>query len=114
MRQPIQLNIIEAIQARDKGIQTAMDSADSKSKDWSKRAYELLTEFLASRREPFMVEDLRSYAALVDFDLPAHARAWGGVIRSAFFNGLVERVGIQNTISVKSHRTPASVWRKKV
>lgn len=109
----LQLDVFESSRARDEGIERAKAHADEVSKDWSERAGKLLIEFMEHHVGPFMVEELRSYAALVDFDLPAHSRAWGGVIRSAAFKGLVERVGIQNTSSVKSHRTPASVWVKK-
>lgn len=109
----VQLDIISAIEARDAGIAQAIDHANDVSNDWSERAYMVLQDFLNIHVGDFMVEELRSYAALIDFEIPPSSRAWGGIIRKAAFAGLVEKVGVQNTTNVKSHCTPASVWRKK-
>lgn len=109
----VQLNILEAIQEADKGIERAISKADKDDPGWSRRALDLLKEFLRQHVGPFMVEELRSYAAVVDFPLPKNARAWGGVIRSAAFRGIVENCGMEKTSNVKAHRTPANVWQAK-
>jgi hypothetical protein len=107
------LNIPEARAARDAGIMQAKDHADQVNHGWSDKAYEKLKEFLLVTFEPFQAEDVRSYAAIDDdFPLPPSERSWGSVILKAVKAGLIVREGYQNTKSVKSHRTPATLWRK--
>lgn len=108
----VQLDIFAAEQARDKGIETALSNADWKEKDWPKKAFEFLKKFLQNHNGPFMVEEVRSYAALLDFPLPPSARAWGGIITKAAKSGIVERCGYQPTKNVKAHSTPAALWRQ--
>lgn len=106
------LDAIEASQLRDEGIQKAIDHANDVTPDWSKRAYLFLLSFLGTHPGPFMMEEVRSHAALMDFPLPPHARAWGGIIARAAKAGIVERVGIQKVKNIKAHCANAAVWIK--
>lgn len=108
----VQLNIFQSSANRDEGIALAIDHADSNPVKWSDSAYEFLKKFLSNHNGPFMVEEIRSYAALMDFPLPPNARAWGGIIVRAAGDGIVERCGYQQTRNVKAHRTPAALWRQ--
>lgn len=105
----VQLDILTAIEERNKGIQTAVDHAGPV---WSEKAYGVLQNFLISQHGEFMAEDVRSYAAVIDFELPPHARAWGGVIMRANKEGIIKQVGFGKTKNVKAHRTPAAIWRR--
>jgi hypothetical protein len=112
-----QLSILDQIaegeRLRDAGIKTALDHANAVSPDWSERALNLVRDFLKYHRGEFMVEDLRSYAAMQDnFPLPTNARSWGGIIKKAEKEGLVRRLDFSATKNPKAHRTPASVWIK--
>lgn len=64
--------------------------------DWEIDAYMHLTKFvrLAKRkRHSFLAEEVRQYAMEKGLDDSQDARAWGGVIRLANKNGLIEKIG---------------------
>lgn len=109
----VQLNMLQAIQERDKGILKAVTSAENNCKGWADRAYGKLKEFLKITVDPFQAEEIRSYAAIDDeFPLPPHERAWGGVIRKAAFEGLIKKIGIKSTRNPKAHCANSTVWQK--
>jgi hypothetical protein len=74
----IQLDIFRAREERDKGIEKAIVHANEAIPGWSDQAFDLLKKFLSIHHGPFMAEEVRGYAAQIDFPLPPHARAWGG------------------------------------
>ena len=94
-----------------KGMQQAIDHADSVSEKWSERAYQLLIKFLKENKR-FMAEDLRSYAALVDFELPPHPRAWGGVVVRASNNRLIISINTKPVKNPKAHCANANYWER--
>jgi hypothetical protein len=106
-----QMNFFESIEAKNAGIKTATDHAEAVSPGWNQKAYQLFLEFLSEHPGTFMAEDFRAYCALVDFDLPPSARAFGGVIVRARIAGLIEKVGYRNVRNVKAHATPAALWQ---
>lgn len=108
----VQLDIFKALEERDKGIEAALSNADWKDTDWPDKAYEFLKCFLRNHNGPFMVEEVRSYAALLDFPLPPSARSWGGIITRAAREGIVQKAGYGTTKNVKAHGTPAALWRQ--
>lgn len=108
----LQLDILTAIEERDRGIQQAVDHADQVNDNWSGQAYAVLQVFLKEYPGEFMAEDFRSYCAMIDFALPPHARAFGGVIARAAKAGLIKHVRIDKVKNVKAHRANAAVWRK--
>lgn len=99
---------------RDSGMQTAISHADAVSPEWSVRAYSLLQRYLKDYPGEFMAEDFRSFCAQVDFELPPHARAFGGVISRAAKAGLIRKVRIGQVKNVKAHCALASVWIKNI
>lgn len=107
-----QLDIFTARERRNKGILQAVTHADKVNTGWSEKAYGLIKEFLNVHVGPFQTEELRSYAALVDFTLPAHARAWGGPVAKAARAGLIRQIDTKPTKSPKSHCANAAVWIK--
>lgn len=103
----------EARRLKNEGIDRAVTKADNDNPGWSERAYQFfVNKFLLIKNGPFMAEEFRSYCALTDFTLPDNARAFGGVIKRAAANGIIERVGFQNTKNKKAHLTPATLWRQ--
>ena len=93
-----------------KGMQQAIDHADSVSEKWSERAYQLLIKFLKENKR-FMREDFRSYAAEVDFELPPSSRAWGSIISRAAKEYLIIKIGFASVKNPKAHATPAAIWQ---
>ncbi len=106
----MQLDIFLSKQGRDEGIKKAVDHADRVDDDWSDRAYGLLLKFMETHVGPFMAEEFRSYCAMVDFTLPPSARAFGGVIRRASHEGIIEKVGHGQVKNIKAHRCFATIW----
>jgi hypothetical protein len=107
-----QLNIFEAREARDQGINRAVMHADETIPDWSSKAYGLLLQFLSIHVGPFMTEEVRTYAAQIDFPLPPHARAWGGVMLRAVKAGIIQQAGTAKVKNVKAHCANAAIWRQ--
>lgn len=108
----LELDIFKSREARDKGMQTAVDHAEAVIPDWSQKAYGLLQEFLKIHVGEFQAEEVRSHAALVDFPLPPHARAWGGVIARAARSNLIKQIGIRKVRNPKAHCANSAVWIK--
>jgi hypothetical protein len=108
----VQLNIFDSRSARDHGIAKAVDHADQAVPGWSDQAYALLLRFLGTHVGPFMAEEVRSYAAQIDFPLPPHARAWGGVMIRASKSGIITKAGTGKVRNVKAHCANATIWRQ--
>lgn len=112
MKNVVQLDILSSIAERDAGIQTAITHADAVTPDWSSMAYEELKRFLKITPGEFMGENFRSHCAQIDFPLPPHARAFGGIIVKAYKSGLIRRVRFDQVSNKKAHACFASVWIK--
>lgn len=110
MKQPIQLDIEEAIRLRDEGIKTAIDHAEAVEPRWG----DIALDFLRTRpvKGVFQVEQIRKAAEGIIPNAP-DARAWGAVVRRAASMELVEKVGIQSKASTICHRGFASLWQFK-
>jgi hypothetical protein len=110
----VQLNILEAIENRDKGILQALASAETVCTDWADRAYNMLVEWL--RPWPagfcFQIEQFRQIAQIRGLPDPLHNRAFGGIALRARNAGLIKSNGLKPTSSVKSHRANANEWQK--
>lgn len=105
------LNKEEGMRLRDEGIKRAEDHANKVDPDWSKKAYEFfINRFLLYKNGPFMAEEVRSYAAEVDFPLPPSARAWGGVFQKARHEGIIKSMGTKPVRNKKAHRANAALW----
>lgn len=100
-------------QARDAGMQLAIDNATSVRSDWPEQAMNALRVFLAAHPgKTFMTEDLRAYAYdVLAVPYPPHERAWGAIIAKAARHELIVRVGIAPVETASSHMANASVWR---
>jgi hypothetical protein len=110
----VQLNILEAIQAKEAGILQALSSAETVCEDWADKAYNMLVEWLkpwpAGFR--FQIEEFRQIAQIKGLPDPLHNRAFGGIAVRARNAGLIRSLGYKSTMSVKSHRAKANEWEK--
>jgi hypothetical protein len=98
-------------QLRDEGIKKAEDHANSVHPNWSEKAYEFLKRYLKNMGGvEFQAEDVRSFAALVNFPLPDNARAWGGVFNRAIKENLIKKVGIGPVKNKKAHCANANIY----
>jgi hypothetical protein len=101
---------LDLFQARDIGIQKAVDNANDNHNGWSDDAYAFLIRYIQNN-PTFMTEDVRNKSKGIIPDPPSN-RAWGGIIVRAVKNGRIKRIGYQNTKNIKAHGTPASLWIK--
>lgn len=100
-------------QARDAGMQQALDHAQAVHEAWGEQAMAALRVYLAAHPgKEFMTEDVRAYAyEVLSIPQPPHCRAWGSIIAKAARHRLIVRVGIGPVKTVSSHMANASVWR---
>ncbi len=108
----MQLSIFDAAkaeQAKQDGINAAVNHADNVMPEWSDLAYDVLLKFIAQHQGSFLAEDVREWGESMLTDPPSK-RAWGGVISKARNNGVIRCIGYGTTKNVKAHKTPASLW----
>ena len=91
---------------RELGIER---SASRAGREWLARARGYLLEWLASRREDWLTEDFREWAAQAGLDPPPDGRAFGKVMQSAQREGLIKRVGYAPANS--SNGSAKVLWR---
>lgn len=111
-KEAVVLDMKQARVERNKGIEKAVMHADQQVSNWSDRAYGFLLRFLSNHNGAFMAEEVRSYAVLMDFEMPPHNRAWGGIMLKAAKAGIIERCGIQKVKNKKAHCANAALWRQ--
>lgn len=99
---------------RDAGIALAKDHQDRVSDRWSERAYILLCDGFLDRygHDVFTTEDLRSFAAEVNFELPSEPRAWASVIVKAKKEGIIKFHSMGFSSNPQAHRRPINIWIK--
>lgn len=101
--------------AADAGLQLAVDNSERKVKGWQEITYDHFKDFLHDRCEPFMIEDFRSFLAMIDgYEFPDNSRAFGQIARRAATEGLIEFAGYGKVKNVKAHRANAAMWRRKI
>lgn len=110
----VQLDILSAIQARDKGIQKATDHANSVSPDWSVRAFEMFKEWIKGWPVgfSFMIEDFRQICQIKGLPEPPSNRAFGGLAVKARNAGLIKSAGLGHVANKKAHKCFATRWQK--
>jgi hypothetical protein len=110
----VQLNILEAIRERDKGILQALTSAETVCEDWADKAYNMLVDWLQGWPSGFrfQIEEFRKIAQIRGLPDPMHNRAFGGIAVRARNAGLIKSNGLKPTTSIKSHRANANEWEK--
>ena len=101
------MNRLQADINRDDGIRRSELNAGS---EWVKQAYRKLENYLTHFDQPFLAEDVRMWAESLNFPIPPHKRAWGGVFARACKAGLINKIGYRSTTNPNAHRTPATLW----
>lgn len=108
--QATQLNILEAIAAKEAGMQQAEDSANSVHPNWSDDAFALLQAFVKQAHGHFMCEDIRAYAEANGLAVPPSKRAWGNIIVRANKAGLLKAIGLGPVKNKRAHRANAAIY----
>lgn len=72
-----------AAEARDLGMQRAVDHANREEPEWSGQALGQLTAYANIIGRPFLIEEARVWAEAHGLPNPPDARAWGAVVKRA-------------------------------
>jgi hypothetical protein len=107
-----QLNFLEALEAKERGINQALTHAEQVIPEWKERAYKALEIFVRCYPGSFMAEQVREFAEENGLPQAPSNRAWGGIIRRAAMEGLIKRAGFGTVSNVRAHSCFASVWIK--
>jgi hypothetical protein len=110
----IQLNILEAIQAKEAGMLQAITNADAKIPDWSNKAWEMFKDWLSGWPPgyKFQIEGFRKVAQIRGLPDPPTARAFGSLAVRARKEGLVKSNGPKPTTGKTAHRCYSNEWEK--
>ena len=114
-----QLNIFDQAAGEilaEVGMQLAVETADRKVKDWSRRCWQLFLLYLrrnVKRGSDFMIEDFRRHVTQMDLlEEPPSNRAFGFLAKRGLKEGWIEFSRVAKVKNKKAHATPANVWRK--
>ena len=100
-------------QLRDIGLEMAISHAESNSKGWKNCTYELFKEFLREQREPFLMEEFRSFCAMKDDHVPPPSnRAYGHIAVRAAKEGLIKQIGTRKVSNPRAHCANSALWIK--
>lgn len=99
---------------RDTGIERSLRSAERKVNGWSQIAFGYLLEYLATHQNDFRGEEVREFAHGRGCPMPAHPRAWGGVLVRAAREGKIEKVGIVPVHNPGAHCANAGLWKRVI
>jgi hypothetical protein len=102
------IDFSKAMEARDLGIERAVDHANREESEWSGQALGLLVAFATDCGRPFLIEEARQYAESKKLPPPPDARAWGAVTRRAAAKKRIRKVGFRAAAS--SNCSPKVLW----
>lgn len=108
-----QTELLTGDQLRDQGMTRAIDHANQVHANWSEDAYAFLIVFVATHKDEFMCEDMRSSSEGIVPEPPSK-RAWGAVVAKAAKSGLIKRKGFRSVSNAKAHSANASVWQRSI
>lgn len=97
------------------GMNMAVESANKKEKDWSKRTWQLFLFWLRAlkRGSTFMIEQFRSDMYEKDLIIPPPSeRAYGFLSHKASRSGYIQFVETKKVKNKKAHAANAAVWRR--
>lgn len=104
-----QLNIFDAIQARDQAIAATSIT----NHEWMQAALDELRAYLATHAT-LRMEEFRAEWERREMPAPVSPHAWGALARIAVNKDWMEPVAYVRSTSVKTHRHPVYLYRSKV
>lgn len=108
------LDIQEARKERDRGMQKAINHANTVNKDWLDKAYKMFKEWLSGwvSGHEFMIEDFRFSAEIKGLERPPSARSYGAIAVKAKKENLIISYETGKTRGKTAHRANANKWIK--
>lgn len=111
----IVLDITKGKDLAKAGMNLAVESANRKEKDWSKRCWQLFLFWLrrnVKRGQEFMIEDFRSAMYEKDLLIPPPSERSYGFLSVRAKGQWIEFVRTDMVKNRRAHSARASVWRK--
>jgi hypothetical protein len=104
------MNLTQAENRRDVGINRAVNRADRDNPQWSEDAMHALEMYCKAHPDAqFLGEQVRAWGEGLELvEPPADGRAWGAVFRRAASLGIIRRVGYAPAMS--SNLAPKCLW----
>lgn len=97
------IEMIQAVEARERGMAQSLEHAEREHFDWADQAYEFLRTYAKGHAE-FISEDVSDASKAAGFPQPPTDRAWGMIYRRAIKRGVIIQVG-----TGRSRRRHASI-----
>lgn len=101
----------QALKARDEGMASSANHAETDAPGWGERAYQtVLASPMAAFVPEWTMEAMREHVTGFCFlDQPAELRAWGSVTQRLIRDGIIEPVGYARAAS--SNGSPKRTYR---
>lgn len=114
MKAQLELDYTKAAEARDAGIEQAVQHADAMNIGWSEKAWEMFQEWLSGwpKGFRFQIETFRASAGARGLPHPPTARAFGQIAVRGRKEGLIRSNGQKPTTGVTAHRCYSNEWEK--
>lgn len=101
------IEMIQAVEARERGMAQALEHAEREHFDWAEQAYGFLQTYARSHEE-FISEDVSDASKVLNFPQPPTDRAWGSIYKRAIKNDLIIQVGTGR--SRRRHASICPLW----
>lgn len=96
-------NMADALKARDEGMASSANHAESDAPGWGERAYQAIKwSGPLSLSDGFTMEEARNHVSWSGLDQPEELRAWGSVTQRLIRDGVIEPVGYARAASSNS------------
>lgn len=93
----------DAIQARDEGMASSANHAETDTPGWGELAYQIIQQISYLRVMPgWTMEQASQVAYARGLEVPAERRAWGSVTQRLIRDGIIEPVGYARAASSNS------------
>jgi hypothetical protein len=102
-------NMAQALAARDDGISSSSEHAESDAPGWGQRAYATIAMVAKHTDGAWTMEAIRRICYYCGLDKPAEERAFGAVTQRLLRDGIIEPVGYAKAAS--SHSSIKRTYR---
>lgn len=109
MNAQLAIDFDAAMEARDLGMQRAVDHANRQESEWSGQALGLLVAFAKQAERPFLIEEARAWAETQGLPPPPDARAWGAVTKRCSAKQRIRKTG-EGRAAASSNAAMKPTW----
>lgn len=106
------INLTQAREAANEGMQRAIDAAERRDDEWPELALGFLRCYAMTHPE-FTIEEATAEASRLGYGSPSDERAWGSIVRRAAIHGYIRNTHTTRP-RVKGHGSPGIIWQSLV